>query len=60
MYLEEPEIVEYVYQRVNVHYDVRGMSEKLHSLKFTYRKPVRVPGNANCEEAEALSDCFGN
>jgi transposase len=58
LYQTVQEIVAYVEQRFKVRYSVRGMTEVLHRLKFTYKKPAQVPGKANREAQEAFIERY--
>ncbi len=46
-YLNTQQIIRYVERRYGVHYSVSGMTDLLHALGFTYKKPKIVPGKAD-------------
>jgi transposase len=47
VYLSVKSMLEYVNKRFIVSYTVSGPTALLHRMKFTYKKPKKVPGNAN-------------
>lgn len=49
VYLSVKAIIEYVKKRFKVSYSVAGLTALLHRMKFTYKKPKSVPGNANLQ-----------
>ena len=47
IYLTVAEIVEYVKKEFQIQYSINGMTNLLHRMDYTYKKPKRVPGKAN-------------
>ncbi|MCI0536542.1 MAG: IS630 family transposase [Verrucomicrobiales bacterium] len=56
--LSAKEVVDYVAQRWDVHYSVRGMTELLHRLGYVYKKPKLVPGKADSAAQEAFLKAY--
>ncbi len=49
VYLAVAEIVEYVKTEFGIQYSISGMTDLLHRLDYTYKKPKKVPGKADAE-----------
>ena len=52
IYLSAKEICHYVKKKYGVRFTIKGMTNLLHRMEFTYRKPKHVPGKANPEAQE--------
>jgi transposase len=51
-YLDVKPIIEYVRKNYGVEYSISGMTEVLHRLNFTYKKPKLIPGKADPKAQE--------
>lgn len=49
VYLTVAEIVEYVKKEWGIHYSINGMTDLLHRMDYTYKKPKKVPGKADAQ-----------
>lgn len=63
VYLTVAEIAEYVKKEFGIQYSINGLTNLLHRMDYTYKKPKRVPGKADAlaqqefvEEYEKLKD----
>lgn len=54
VYLTAKEICAYVEEKYGVKYTAKGMTNLLHRLGFSYRKPKHIPGKANQKAQEAF------
>ena len=50
VYMRAKDIIEYVALEFDVRYSESGMTQLLHTLDYSYKKPKKVPGKANAEE----------
>ncbi len=55
-YLRVEDVIVYVEKRFGVSYTVRGMTDCLHRLGFTYKKPKLVPGKSDPEAQQRFVD----
>ena len=58
VYLTAKEICAYVENKYGVKYTSKGMTNLLHRLGFTYRKPKHVPGKANPKAQQAFIEQY--
>ena len=58
VYMRAKDIIEYVALEFDVRYSESGMTQLLHTLDYSYKKPKKVPGKANAEE-QAKFICAG-
>jgi transposase len=54
IYLSAKEICAHVQGRYGVTYTVTGITDLLHRLNFTYKKPKHIPGKADAKAQEAF------
>ena len=58
VYLTAKEICAYVEEKYRMKYTSKGMTNLLHRLGFTYRKPKHVPGKANQKAQQAFIEQY--
>ena len=58
VYLTAGEICLYVEEKYRVKYTAKGMTNLLHRLGFSYRKPKHIPGKANQKAQEAFIEQY--
>jgi transposase len=58
VYLTAKEVSNYVQARYGVSFTPKGMTNLLHRLGFTYRKPKHVPGKADAGAQEAFLEKY--
>ncbi len=56
--LSAKEICHYVQERYSVDYTVKGMTDLLHRMGFTYKKPKHLPGKADRQKQEAFIEQY--
>ena len=54
VYLTSKEISAYILVEYDVEYTIKGVTNLLHRMGFSYKKPKHVPGKANQEAQEAF------
>lgn len=52
IFISTSEIADFIRTRFKVDYSISGLTDLLHRLGFSYKKPKGVPGKANSEEQE--------
>ena len=57
-YLRTQEIVSYVARHFKVAYSISGMTDLLHRLNYSYKKPKLVPGKADLEAQEEFIEFY--
>jgi len=57
-YLKASQVCEYVKQQYNCIYSVRGITDLLKRLGFSYKKPKMVPGKGNPEEQQKFVEKY--
>jgi len=58
VYLTAKEICAYVESKYGVTYSIKGMTNLLHRLGFSYKKPKHIPGKADQEAQEEFIDKY--
>ena len=51
-------VIEYVKETFGIEYTLSGMTDLLHRLGYTFKKPKLVPGNPDKEEQEHFIRCY--
>ncbi|MGH8558265.1 MAG: winged helix-turn-helix domain-containing protein [Methylococcales bacterium] len=51
-------VANYIRERWNVRYSVRGVTALLYRLDYVYKKPKLIPGKANAEVQEAFLQSY--
>lgn len=54
VYISVKSMLEYVNKRFKVSYTVSGLTNLLHRMNFSYKKPKAVPGNAKIDDQKAF------
>jgi len=54
IYLSAKEVCAYVKEQYKVTYTVQGITDLLHRLNFTYKKPKHIPGKADAAAQQAF------
>ncbi len=57
-YVRTQEIVSYVTKQFKVKYSISGMTDLLHRLGYTYKKPKLVPGKADTKAQEEFVEFY--
>ncbi len=57
-YLRTQDIVSYVAKHFKVAYSISGMTDLLHRLNYSYKKPKLVPGKADAEAQEEFIEFY--
>ena len=57
-YLRTQDIVSYVARHFKVAYSISGMTDLLHRLNYSYKKPKLVPGKADAEAQEEFIELY--
>lgn len=60
IYLTTSEICDFVKERFGVEYKVSGMTDLLHRLGYTYKKPVLKPGKPDVDKQQEFIDQFAD
>lgn len=58
VYMTTKEVCKYVEAKYGVHFTTKGMTNILHRLGFTYRKPKHIPGKADSTAQEAFIESY--
>ena len=58
VYMTAKEVCKYVETKYGVHYTTKGITNLLHRLGFTYRKPKHIPGKADSAAQEAFVEKY--
>jgi transposase len=58
VYISVKSMLEYVNKRFKVSYTVSGLTNLLHRMDFSYKKPKAVPGNAKIADQKAFGYSF--
>ena len=58
VYMTAKEVCKYVEVKYSVHYTTKGITNLLHRLGFTYRKPKHIPGKADAAAQEAFVEKY--
>jgi len=58
VYQTTKEICNYVFNKYGVNYSTKGITNMLHRLGFSYRKPKHVPGKADQKAQKAFIDQY--
>jgi transposase len=54
IFLDAKSVVDHIYKRYGVHYSVSGVTDLLHRLGFSYKKPTHVPGKQDPAKQQAF------
>ena len=54
IFLDAKSVVDYIYRQYGVHYSVSGVTDLLHRLGFSYKKPTHVPGKQDPAKQQAF------
>jgi len=58
IYMRIQDIVSYVFKEFKVKYSISGMTELLHRLNYTYKKPKMVPGKADVKAQDEFIEHY--
>ncbi len=58
--LSTNEISEFIRKKFKIEYSISGLTDLLHRLGFTYKKPKGVPGKANKEKQEEFVNLYND